>query len=124
MSGTLSRLPDLKCIFCHAGGGLTPQIRRLVRAVDGSPKLKARVPNGAMARTVQALLRHRAVGEPGKSRRADERRSPTQILFGTDYPYFAPPVTIAPMDELDLDPDQATAIARTNALRLFPRLAA
>ena len=49
VSGTLSRLPDLKCIFCHAGGGLTPQMRRLVRAVDNAPKLKARVPNGAMA---------------------------------------------------------------------------
>lgn len=45
-----------------------------------------------------------------------------QILFGTDYPYLQPPVTIEPMNGLGFAAERLQAIARDNALRLFPRL--
>jgi hypothetical protein len=46
----------------------------------------------------------------------------THILFGTDYPYFQPQITIEPMEHLSFDAARLSAIARDNALRLFPRL--
>jgi predicted TIM-barrel fold metal-dependent hydrolase len=122
VSGTLSRLPDLTCIFCHAGGALTPQVQRLVRTVDGNPALKERVPNGAMAE-IRKLYYDTAQSANSENLGALMSVVPaTQILFGTDYPYLAPEITTKPLDRLGLPDDQLTAIARDNALRLFPTL--
>jgi predicted TIM-barrel fold metal-dependent hydrolase len=122
VSGTLSRLPDLRCIFCHSGGGLTPQVRRLVRTVDGNPKLKERVPNGAMAEIRKLYYDTAQSAHPENLGALMSFVPETQILFGTDYPYLAPGITIEPMDQLGLHDDQYKAIARDNALRLFPSL--
>jgi predicted TIM-barrel fold metal-dependent hydrolase len=122
VSGTLSRLPDLTCIFCHAGGALTPQMRRLARAVDGNPKLKQRVPGGAMAEIRKLFYNTAQSADPENLGALLNLVPDTQILFGTDYPYLQPPVTIEPMKDLGFDAERMQAIARDNALRLFPRL--
>lgn len=121
-SGTLSRLPNLRCIFCHAGGALTPQMRRLARAVDGNPKLKARVPAGAMAELTKLYYDSAQAANPENLGALLSLVPDTQILLGTDYPYLQPPVTIEPMEKLGFDAVRLSAIARGNALRLFPRL--
>src|SRR6266540_2795610 len=48
----------------------------------------------------------------------------TQVLFGTDYPHLQPAITVEPMNRLGLRNARFKAIARDNALRLFPRLQA
>lgn len=48
----------------------------------------------------------------------------SQILFGTDFPFIAPPVTIDGLEHAALPANVAQAIDRKNSLRLFPRLAA
>jgi 6-methylsalicylate decarboxylase len=122
VSGTLSRLPDLKCIFCHAGGALTPQMRRLARAVDGNPKLKARVPAGAMAELRKLYYDTAQAANPENLGALLQLVPDTQILFGTDYPYLQPPVTVESMEKLGFDAARLSAISRDKALRLFPRL--
>jgi 6-methylsalicylate decarboxylase len=123
VSGTLSRLPDLTCIFCHAGGALTPQMRRLTRAVDGNPKLKQRVPAGAMAEIRRLFYDTAQSADPENLGALLSLVPDTQILFGTDYPYLQPPITTEPMARLGFDDARLKAIARENALRLFPRMA-
>jgi predicted TIM-barrel fold metal-dependent hydrolase len=86
VSGALSRHGDTKFIFCHAGGALTPQVRRLVRAVDNAPRFKARVPGGAMAQ-IARLFYDTAQSADAENLGALMGIVPTtQILFGTDYP--------------------------------------
>jgi predicted TIM-barrel fold metal-dependent hydrolase len=47
---------------------------------------------------------------------------PTQILFGSDFPLVPLPVTAGGLTKVGLAPDALAALARGNALRLFPRL--
>ena len=49
---------------------------------------------------------------------------PSQLLFGTDFPYVEMEKTVDGLLELGYAPDMARAINRDNAERLFPRLKA
>ena len=47
---------------------------------------------------------------------------PSQVLFGTDFPYFGTAMQTAALDKHDLKPEALAAIQRGNAARLIPRL--
>jgi predicted TIM-barrel fold metal-dependent hydrolase len=123
-SGTFSRFPDLKCIFCHSGGAMTPQVKRVARLAELNPKVKQRLPNGAMAEIRKLFYDTAQSAEPENLGALMTLVPDSQILFGTDYPYLAPAITIDPMEKLGLREDQLRAFTRDNALRLFPRLRA
>jgi predicted TIM-barrel fold metal-dependent hydrolase len=49
---------------------------------------------------------------------------PTQVLFGSDFPYASPQVVAAEIEALErFDAVTRPAMEETNALALFPRLA-
>jgi predicted TIM-barrel fold metal-dependent hydrolase len=48
---------------------------------------------------------------------------PSQILFGTDYPYVEMANTVGGLDKLGYAPDLLAAINRNSASKLFPRFA-
>lgn len=48
----------------------------------------------------------------------------TQVLFGSDYPYYAVTENVANFAKLGLTEEQLAAIDRGNAERLMPRLKA
>ncbi len=45
-----------------------------------------------------------------------------QLLFGTDFPFWDTELTLQPLLALGLSEGDLNAIARDNALRLFPQL--
>lgn len=136
VSGALERYDGIRWILSHAGGFL-PYIshRVLLTMLREEPKLAQA---GAM------LDRRRAV----EKRLAPVRRfyfdvalsstpsalpsllafaDPTRVLYGSDFP-FAPSAAVRFMrqeyEDFPLQPTVRGAIDRTNALALFPRLAA
>jgi predicted TIM-barrel fold metal-dependent hydrolase len=50
--------------------------------------------------------------------------SPSQILFGSDYPIVPYPVSAGPLDQFGFPESDLQAINRGNAEKLFPRLKA
>jgi predicted TIM-barrel fold metal-dependent hydrolase len=48
---------------------------------------------------------------------------PSQIVYGTDYPFFSAPATSVGVDTCGFTAQELRAVNRDNALRLMPRLA-
>ena len=119
-SGMLARFPRLRVILAHAGGYLPYMAHRIAPmcSADGSYQAGLEVLRqfyfdvalSSGAPTLAALM---AFAAPG------------HVLFGTDWPYAAPPVVDHFLTEFDgypFAPGQREAVVRTAALDLFPRL--
>jgi len=122
-SGTFSRCPDIRWIFSHGGGALGMVANRLAGLAKTRPELAARVPKGVMAELGRLYLDVVGVTTPGALRAVLDIVPMSQLLFGTDYPFWAPEVTIKGLAALKLDPPDLAAIERGNALKLMPGLA-
>jgi predicted TIM-barrel fold metal-dependent hydrolase len=120
-SGTLARCPDIRFIFCHAGGTVpmlagratTTGLHRvyadkLPRGIDYElKKLNYDVALAANRPAFAALFAFVPVA---------------QVLLGSDYPFGTSADGIKGLAEYGLKPDDLEAITRGNALRLLPRL--
>jgi len=123
-SGTLSRFPDIKYIFCHSGGAMTPQVARIARTAEHTKKIAARLPHGAMAE-IRKLYYDTAQSAYPENLGALKSFVPvSQILLGTDYPYVLPAYTVDALVKYGLTEAELRAITRDNAVALFPRLSA
>ena len=121
-SGTLERCPDIRFIFSHGGGTLPMLVHRLNGLLRTRKDLELRLPDGVPP--VLRRLHYDIVGTAhsiafGAVR---EMAGISQLLFGSDYPYWTPDVTLAALAGLGLSTADRRAIERDNALRLFPRL--
>jgi 6-methylsalicylate decarboxylase len=127
LSGTLERYPDIRWIFSHAGGAIPALAWRWTLA-DHHPHFSKPVPQGILT-YLRRLYYDTAVSpSPYALKPVLDLAGPTQLVFGSDFPYLDGPVLAAEVETLDrLDVfDAATrpAMEETNALALFPRLAA
>jgi predicted TIM-barrel fold metal-dependent hydrolase len=123
-TGTLNRYPDIRYIFCHAGGALIPQVGRVVRHAEESRKVAPRLPNGPWAE-IKKL--HFDIAQAANTWNLGATRTfmpISQILLGSDYPFVQVADTVQSLLELGLSEPELNAVARDNALRLFPRLKA
>ncbi len=122
-SGTFSRYPHIRFIFSHGGGTLPMLAMRLVGIV-GRPPMKhiaARMPNGPMEE-LRKLYYDTANAANEVSMAALSKLVPmSQILFGSDYPYWPIAWDLEALLGLGLARADLAAIERENALRLFPR---
>lgn len=129
-AGTLTRYPDIRIIIPHAGGALSAVAERIA-GFSTLPFLPQRLAGGAdEVRRVLAALYYDLAGSAsdGAVERLRRLTSLTHVLFGSDFP-FTPAAGIAANVAAFRSLGGLTAVehegmARGNALRLFPRLAA
>ena len=120
-SGSISRLPDIRFIFSHAGGTL-PMVAGRIEHYSTLPAFKEKVPNG-FDYELKRLYYEIANAAYKPSMAAITNMVPTsQIMFGTDFPLVAIDDTANGLRSLGLPPAELQAIARGNALGLFPPL--
>jgi predicted TIM-barrel fold metal-dependent hydrolase len=121
-SGTLARCPNIRWIFSHGGGALAMLAHRLEGLAKNRPELGAKVPNGVKRELSRLYVDVIGVTTPGAFRAVLDIVPMSQLLFGSDYPFWAPDTTIKGLAELKLPAGDLQAIERDNALRLLPGL--
>jgi predicted TIM-barrel fold metal-dependent hydrolase len=121
-SGTAARFPDIRFIFSHAGGTAPFLMQRFTYYFAARKDLQPRLPEGpayymqrffydtANASTIYPLASLTKLVKP------------TQIVFGTDFPFLTAKGTARELRETGLfGADDLHAIERGNAAGLMPR---
>ena len=126
LSGTLTRLRDIKWLFSHAGGTVPMLAGRLEAFYD--QRFKAMSADSPAPQGVEAELRRLSYDTANATHPASMAAllklvPVSQITYGTDYPYF-PLNQIDSLRQLNLPAADLEAIASGNATRLVPRLGA
>jgi predicted TIM-barrel fold metal-dependent hydrolase len=122
VNGTFSRFPDIRFIFCHAGGTMPMLAARTNAFIQRHKEFADRVPNG-VSYALKKLYYDVANSTNPSSMAALMNLAPTsQMLFGTDFPYVPASVTANGLDHFGLASSDLQAVKRDNAMGLFPRL--
>jgi predicted TIM-barrel fold metal-dependent hydrolase len=123
-SGSLVRYPNIRFIFSHAGGALPALSGRIANFVARDKNAAGYAPHGALAE-FDKIHYDTANATAAPSMAALMAMAPTsQIVFGSDYPYFSLEENVAGLAKIRLTAAERQAINRDNAARLLPRLAA
>ena len=131
-NGTFGKFPNIRWIMPH-GGGTIPFLAYRINAMDRRPQVQERLPGGSVASALRRLYFDVAeICAPGPLKCLMEIADPSRILFGSDYPFsrHRTPAqdlrdAVAAFSGFDgWDAATRRGIARENALKLFPRLAA
>ena len=112
-SGILERHPSLKVVQTHGGALLPYQAGRFDKntEIDSLPRRPSEYLKRLVVDTVcpQALT----------IRTALEFYGADQVVYGTDYPCWAPSAAIATLDEASIGPGIREAVLHSNAERIF-----
>ncbi len=120
-SGTLARLPDIRFIFCHAGGTI-PMLSGRISHSGSNRVLLDRVPKG-IDYELRKLHYDIALAAFRPSLAALFAYVPvSQVLLGSDYPFSSIGLSVKGLEEMTLPQETLDAIYGTNAARLMPRL--
>jgi predicted TIM-barrel fold metal-dependent hydrolase len=95
---------------------------RLAGLAKNRPELNARVPNGVMHELGKLYVDVIGVTTPGAMRAVLDIVPLSNLLFGSDYPFWTPEITIKGLAGLKLSASDLAAIERNNALALLPGL--
>jgi len=124
MSGTLTRLHDIRWMVSHAGGPVPMLAGRINDLTKFSKNRAEFAPNGVDAE-LQRLYYETANSAYKPTMAALLSYVPlSQVLFGTDFPYLSVGQNAEGLDKIGLSADQLAAIQRGNAMALVPRLKA
>jgi predicted TIM-barrel fold metal-dependent hydrolase len=124
-SGTFTRCADIRFIFSH-GGGTLPMLAGRVEGSLTRPfarEAAARNPKGAIDAFRKLFYDIASVTNPTAMDALLSLAPITQILLGSDYPFWGADIFAKQLRALDLTPDQLAAVERGNAARLFPKFA-
>ena len=123
-SGTANRFPDIRWIWSHSGGTMPFLWSRFTRQeTDMKDKAKMVLPKGILSE-VQKFYYDTAQGHhAGAMAALRVLVPPSQILFGTDYPFRLGEDVRLGLAERSFTESERQAIDRGNALRLMPQLA-
>jgi predicted TIM-barrel fold metal-dependent hydrolase len=122
-SGTLARCKDISFIFSHGGGALPVLAHRIARYAAVNKAIAERAPGDAMEQLRRLYFDVVSVTQPGPFSSLTALVPVSQLLFGSDYPYWPPDMTATGLAALGLSYADLTAIEAGNALRLLPSLA-
>jgi 6-methylsalicylate decarboxylase len=122
-NGTLSRNPDIRFIFTNAGGTVPMLSGRIAAATKRlGDEFERLVPKGAEYEFKKLFYEVSNATSPASLAAVAGLVPPSQILFGTDYPFVPIEATIAGVDAFwagaSRDP-----VYRANAATLLPHLA-
>lgn len=120
-SGDAARFPDIRFIWSHAGGTLPFLAARISGAASSA---KDRLPNGLMPELKKFYYDLAGAANAGAIASLLQLVTPSQVLFGTDFPPGATSRDVArAISELPFfSPQDLQAIYRDNAVALLPRL--
>jgi predicted TIM-barrel fold metal-dependent hydrolase len=126
-SGTAERCRRVRFIFSHAGG-TAPFLAWRWSLLDFLPKTRERAPRGILYYLRQFFYDTALSANPHALRSLCELVGPSQILFGTDFPFAPEPITHLTIDGVaqydGFDAAARRAIERDNGLALLPTLRA
>ncbi|MBN3815764.1 amidohydrolase [Paraburkholderia sp. Se-20369] len=126
LTGTLERFPNIRWILAHAGGFL-PYVAWRLSLANLMPEWASKAPAGVLT-YIRRFYFDTALSPADYPQAAlRELVPPSQILFGSDFPFAPAPVTAMQCDALERSHvwgvDEKAGIDRGNAVNLFPRLA-
>jgi 6-methylsalicylate decarboxylase len=121
VSGTFSRFPDIRFIFCHAGGTMPVLAARANAFVERHKDIAERVPTGVPAELKKLYYDVANSVNPSSMAALMNLVPLSQLLFGSDFPYVPCSVTANGLDRFGLSASDLSAVNRENAGRLFPR---
>jgi predicted TIM-barrel fold metal-dependent hydrolase len=121
--GTFAMFPDIRFIFTHAGGTMTPISARINAFGARHHEYDAANPHGVYPELKKLHYDIANSTNPSAMAALMNLVPATQILFGSDTPYVPIVATATGFDKMTLPDDVRVAINRGNALQLFPRLA-
>jgi 6-methylsalicylate decarboxylase len=123
LSGSLTRLRDIRWLFSH-GGGPMPMLAGRVAFFAGARKDIAEIaPNGVLAELQRLYYDTANAAWPTSMAGLLKMVPPSQVVFGTDFPYVPTTLQIEELEKNGLSAEVLAAIQRDNAARLIPRLA-
>jgi predicted TIM-barrel fold metal-dependent hydrolase len=124
LTGTASRCRDIKFIFSHAGGTMPYLTERLIWWAGARPDLKEKMPQGPLHELKKFYYDTAFSANPYALSSLTTLVSPSQILFGSDFPFRYGHENVAGLSAFGFGKDDLLAIEHGNAARLLPRLAA
>jgi len=122
LNGSLNRFSQIRWIFCH-GGGPVPALAGRVREMTQAMPMLAKVAPQGVDHELRRLHFEtgNAANSPSMAALLDYMPL-SQVLFGTDAPYFGLDMNLNTLRSNRLSTDQLKAIEYENALRLLPGL--
>ncbi len=121
-SGTLSRFNRIRFIFSHGGGILPTIYSRITAGMERlHPELKDRVPGGAVNELSKIFVDTASIANNPAFAAMEAWVKPTQVLFGSDYPWLTPAPSVSALASFGLDPHRLAMIYRENARTLLDR---
>jgi predicted TIM-barrel fold metal-dependent hydrolase len=122
-SGSAARYPDIRWIFSHGGGTMPFLLSRFTRQeADMKERAKERMPKGVMHELRRFHYDTAQSNHAGALAALMKIVPPSQMLFGTDFPFRDGAEEIGGLAAFRFKPRDLRAIERGNALRLLPTL--
>jgi len=120
-SGTFSRCPDIRFIFAHAGVATPMLAERIARQMSVNETVAARAPKGGMYELQRLYFDITTSASAPQLAALLRLVPPSQVLFGSDFPYWPTEVTLSALGRYGLSAGDLQAIERDTALELLPR---
>ncbi len=118
-TGTLQRFPDIRFIFCHAGGTITAVAGRIGDFIGRRPDFAALVPQGFGAELGKLYYDTAGAADRAAMAALLTLVPAAHVLFGSDYPFVPIPVTAGGLRQLGLAREELQAIEWGNAQALL-----
>jgi len=124
LSGTVDQFPNIKWILSHSGGFL-PYIAWRMSLANLFPELAEKAPEGIMSYIKRFYYDTALSPSPYSLPALKQLVDPSQILFGSDFPFAPAPVVDLECSTLAesklLTDTERNGIYRGNALKLLPK---